>query len=122
MSLTQLLKSFRYAFRGFGHLWRSEQNFRLQVLAGALALAAAWILPLLVWQRITIVLLVAMVLVLEIINSVIERLADVLKSRIHPSVRDMKDMMATAVLLASFVALLIGGIILYPYLVQLWME
>lgn len=120
MNVNQLFKSFRYAVRGFGHLWRSEQNFRIQIFAGAVALAAAWFFPLSTWQRITIVLLVAMVLVLEIINSVIERLADVLKSRLHPSVRDMKDMMATAVLLASLVALIIGVIILYPFVVQLW--
>ena len=122
MSPKRLFKSFKYALRGFGHLWRSEQNFRIQIIAGVLAIAAAWSFPLEVWQRITIVLLVSMVLILEIINSVIERLVDVLKSRIHPSVRDMKDMMAAAVLLSSFVALVIGGIILYPYIVQLWMK
>src|SRR3989338_4958851 len=122
MSPKRLFKSFKYALRGVGHLWRSEQNFRIQIIAGVLAIAAAWSFPLEVWQRITIVLLVSMVLILEIINSVIERLVDVLKSRIHPSVRDMKDMMAAAVLLSSFVALVIGGIILYPYIVQLWMK
>ncbi|KKW34809.1 MAG: diacylglycerol kinase [Candidatus Giovannonibacteria bacterium GW2011_GWA2_53_7] len=115
MNLKMLIKSFRYALRGFASMWRGEQNFRLQIFGGIVVFMLAWIFPLETWQRITLFLLVAMVLILEIINSVVERLADVIKSRIHPSIREMKDMMASAVLIASFVALVVGGIILYPY-------
>ena len=108
------LKSIKYAGRGFAHLWKSEQNFRIQIIVGAIALILACYFPFEIWQRIIIILLVALVLILEIINSVFERLVDVLKSRIHPSVRDMKDMMATAVLIASVVALVIGVLLFYP--------
>ncbi|KKW34433.1 MAG: diacylglycerol kinase [Candidatus Giovannonibacteria bacterium GW2011_GWA2_53_7] len=114
MSVKAFLKSIRYALRGTGSLWRSEQNFRIQVLAGVIVLVLMTLLPLETWERILLLLLVASVLVLEAINSVIERLVDVLKSRIHPSVRDMKDIMAATVLFASVLAAVIGAMILLP--------
>lgn len=118
MKIPLFFVSVQHALRGIGVVLRSERHFRFQTLAGVVVLGLAFGLPLEVWQRVTLVLLVVMVLVLEMINSVVERLADVLKPRVHPSVRDMKDMMAGTVLLAAFTALVVGIMILYPYLVQ----
>ncbi len=108
----------KYAVRGFKQLWKSEQNFRLQVVAGFVVLLAAWYFPFEAWERVTLILLVTMVLILEAVNSVFERLVDVLKSRVHPSVRDMKDIMAAAVLIASIVSLVIGVMLFYPVILE----
>lgn len=121
MSFKLFSKSVHYALRGLVHVWKSEQNFRVQTFLGIGVFVVMWMVPLETWQRIILCLLIAMVLILEIVNSVFERLIDVLKSRIHPSVRDMKDMMAAAVLMASVVAGIVGGLILYPTLSSLWM-
>jgi diacylglycerol kinase len=64
-------------------------------------------------------LVVVLVLVLELVNSVFERMVDLLKPRVHDFVKDVKDVMAAAVLLASIGALLIGGLIFWPHVVAL---
>ncbi|MBI2484838.1 diacylglycerol kinase [Candidatus Uhrbacteria bacterium] len=114
--LSFLGKSIFAAIRGAAHVWRSEQNFRIQIFAGLLAIVLAVMARLELWKLITIILLVAMVLILEVVNSVFERLLDLIKSRLHPSVRDMKDMLAAAVLLASLTALGIGVVFFLPWL------
>jgi diacylglycerol kinase len=62
------------------------------------------------------------VLVLEIINSIFERIVDVYKPRLNPYVRDIKDMMAAAVLIASLGAAIIGLMIFIPYLMDFWIK
>jgi len=61
-----------------------------------------------------------LIFVLELINSVLERLVDVLKPRLHPYVESIKDMMATVVLIFSIGAILIGLLIFTPYFVNLF--
>ena len=114
MSVKQFFTSVSYAIRGAKRLWQTEQNFRLQLFAGLIVLILAFLFPFETWERIVFILLIAMVLILEAINSVFERLVDVLKSRIHPSVRDMKDIMAAAVLVSAVVAVIVGAILFVP--------
>ncbi len=112
------LKSTKYAWRGIRDVFHAEQSFRIQTVLGAGVLGAATLLPLESWERILLVLLVAAVLVLEIVNSIIERIADAVHPRMHPTIREMKDMMAGAVLLASLTAAGIGCAIIVPALFQ----
>ena len=55
------------------------------------------------------------VLVLELLNSSIERLVDLAKPRLHEEAGTIKDLMAGAVLLASMVAVIVGILIFWPY-------
>ena len=119
LSFQRLIKSFADAFRGLRHVFKSEQNFRIQVLLGFLVLIAALYLPLRNWEVILLILLVLLVLLVEILNTVFEYFSDLLKPRLHHYVGVIKDVMAGAVLLTSLVALIIGMIIFYPYLEDL---
>lgn len=119
LSFRRLIKSFTDAFRGLRHVFKSEQNFRIQVLAGAFVLAAAIYFPLHNWEVILLILLILLVLLVEILNTVFEYFSDLLKPRLHHYVRVIKDVMAGAVLLTSVVALVVGIIIFYPYLKDL---
>lgn len=118
MSIKRLFNSFKYAGRGIRIAWRSEQSFRIQVIA------AAAVLGLIMWfdvQRahaIILLLLIIFVLTLEIVNSILERFVDVFKPRIHPMVEEIKDLMAGAVLVASLGSLIVGLLIFVPYFVR----
>ena len=111
----RIAKSFRYACRGLGHVFASELSFRLQVLAGVAVIVLMMIFPLALWQRVMLLVLIASVLVLEVINTIFERIVDAFKPRIHPVVGEIKDMMAAAVLLASLVSAIVGLLIFLPY-------
>lgn len=116
MNELRLVKSIRYAARGLGHVYRTELSFRLQLLAAALVIVLMLIFPLMLWQRVILVLLMASVLVLEVINTIFERIVDTFKPRVHPVVGEIKDMMAAAVLIASVVAAVVGVLIFWPYI------
>ena len=119
MSLRRLLKSFKDAFRGLKHVFKSEQNFRIQALLGLLVFIAAVFLPLRSWEVILLILLILLVLLVEILNTAFEYFSDLLKPRLHHYVYVVKDIMAGAVLLTSLVALAVGAIIFYPHLENL---
>ncbi|MBI2475286.1 diacylglycerol kinase family protein [Candidatus Uhrbacteria bacterium] len=111
ISVSRLIKSFSHALRGVRVVFKNEQSFRLQSFAAvAIVLFAIWF-RVSVFEWIVLLLLIGLVLTLELINSVFERIVDTFKPRIHPIVRDIKDIMAATVLLMSLVALVIGVII-----------
>lgn len=115
ISVKQFFRSLKRAWRGIGDVARSEQSFRIQLVVSALVLLLSAYLPLLMWERILLLLLIAAVLVLEIINSILERLADAVHPRLHPMIREVKDMMAGAVLLTSATAAIVGFVLLGPH-------
>jgi diacylglycerol kinase len=65
-------------------------------------------------EAVALILVASSVLVLELINSTLERVVDYMKPRLHHYVEVVKDMMAGAVLVASLGAAVIGIIIFYP--------
>lgn len=117
MSFKRLLKSFQYAWKGVGIVFRSEQNFRIQLVVGAFVLIAAFFLSLPLWRIIVLLMVITFVLALELINSILERMVDAFHPRIHQTVAEMKDIMAATVLLVSLGAVVIGVILFYPYVI-----
>jgi diacylglycerol kinase len=115
VNLRRLLNSFRFAWRGLGALVRSEQSFRVHLVAAAVAIIFSIYFNIKIWQWCLIILLVGSVLILEILNTVFERLVDMLKPRLHEYVGDIKDMMSAIVLVASIVSVIIGLLIFIPY-------
>lgn len=111
--------SLRHALRGVWIVFWAERNFRVHVAAAVLVFVFASLLRVDVWEFILLILLSAAVLILELLNSVIERIADGLKPRLFPIVRDVKDLMAGAVLVAAATATVVGAMIFLPYLLAL---
>ena len=66
-------------------------------------------------EKVALFLVIFSVLAMEIINTIFERVVDILKPRVHPYAQLIKDIMAAAVLIASIGAIVIGFIIFYPY-------
>ena len=64
--------------------------------------------------------MIAFVLVMEIINSVFEKISDMMKPRIHVYAKLIKDIMSGAVLITALVSLAIGLIIFIPYFINLF--
>ena len=57
---------------------------------------------------------------MEIVNSAVERVTDILKPRIHSYVKEIKDIMAAAVMLSSIGAVLVGLLIFGPHLLAMF--
>lgn len=119
IKMKELLQSFKHALRGVRVVFRTEQSFRIQVVIAILVIFAGWFLHLNEFEFIVILSASAAVLVLELINSIFERIVDVFKPRVSPIVRDIKDIMAGTVLVAVTVAVLVGLVIFVPHLATL---
>jgi len=118
--ISRLLKSYSYAVKGLIKTFREEQNLKIQTFASlaVLILGIYFRLSRIEWAILTLV--VCSVLTAEITNSAIERITDVLKPRINTYVKEIKDIMAAAVLLSSIAAIIVGVIIFFPYVSKIF--
>ena len=114
--LTRFFRSVRHAWHGVLSVYRTEQNFRIQWVCALAANVCAQMFPLATEQRLIILVVSVSVLVLELLNSAVERLLDLLKPRLNDYAGEVKDVMAGAVLLTSFLALAVGASIFWPYM------
>jgi undecaprenol kinase len=97
-----------FAIEGIRTGWRREASFRTQTaLAGAALVALIVLRPAPVWWGLVAVTC-ALVIALELLNSAMEAVIDLLHPGIHPSIKIAKDMLAGAVLAISAAALVVG--------------
>ena len=66
-----------------------------------------------------IFIMIAGVLVAEIVNTIMERVVNVLEPRVNPYARLIKDLSASAVLLTAILATIIGLIVFIPYIIKI---
>ena len=110
-----LVESFDYASKGIQYAWETEQNFRTEIIIALIVVIMMLIFPLRPIEQVLLGLMIIWVLTLEIINTVIERISDIVKPKAHPYIKITKDLMAGAVLISAAGAAVIGIIIFYPY-------
>lgn len=119
MILKSLKYSFAHAWRGLCLAFRTERSFRIQTVAGLVVFAVMLIAPLSVFERAFLLLAIAAVIVLELLNSAVERMVDLFKPRLSQYVGDIKDLMSAAVLAASIFAAIIGFFIFWPHIKEM---
>ena len=107
--------SLKHAIDGICYAIVHEKNFRIEISVAFIVLVLMLTFNVESWEAIILILMIMWVLVLELTNTVIERVVDILKPRIHPYARLIKDLMAAVVLISSIVAVTVGIIIFYPY-------
>lgn len=119
-STRRFLIAFRYAFAGIGHLLRTQRNFQIHLLIGAIAIALGVVLRIARWEWVALALTIGMVLVAEGFNTAVEATVDLATSERHPLARIAKDVAAGAVLLCALTAIVVGVLIFGPRLWLLW--
>ncbi len=112
----KLGQSFKHAWEGLALAFRQEPSFRWQLLAALGVTTLALLLPLQRWELALLTLVIGGVLVLELGNSIIERLVDALSPRVMDYAKHLKDLSAAAVLVMACTAVVLSVIIFWPYL------
>ena len=105
--------------RGLRYVVNHEKNFQNQMAIALIVLIFMIYFSVTRAEAVVLLLVIAGVLVMELFNTVMERVVDILKPRIHPYARLIKDLMAASVLIASLLAIVIGILIFYPYISDL---
>lgn len=109
--------SLRHALNGLRYAIKNEKNFQNEVVVACLTLVAMMYYRVSPSEMIVLFLVIMGVLVMELLNTVMERIADILKPKIHPYVRVIKDLMAASVLVSSLLAVIVGLIIFIPHII-----
>lgn len=110
----KIINSFKYAGQGIWYCIKSGNNFRIQLVLAAVAVIAGISKNISNTEWLVICLCIGFVLVLEMMNTAIEKLCDEVTMEIKPAIKIIKDVAAGAVLVASVISLIIGIIIFVP--------
>ena len=112
--MSRLIKSFGYALKGLKICLLKETNFRIHIFCTVCVIIAGLYLTISPVEWILVLFCVALVLCMEMINTAIEELCNVVHKEIHPGIKITKDIAAGAVLLSAFLAFICGAIIFIP--------
>lgn len=117
-----LLRSFINAFRGIGLLFAKERNAQIHLLALVLVSILGVVLHISMNEWLILLLLFALIISLEAVNSALERQCDLIQPEQDPFVRDIKDLAAGAVLWSAIIAVIAGGIIFVPKIITYFIQ
>ncbi|MBP7508284.1 MAG: diacylglycerol kinase family protein [Prolixibacteraceae bacterium] len=112
------LISFRYAFKGIGHLFKEEHNSWIHLAITILVIIAGIWFNLSAPEWLFIIFAIGFVFVAEIFNSAVENLGDAFSTERIDKIGKSKDLAAAGVLLSAIVSALIGLIIFIPHLLS----
>ena len=108
ISETKFWSSFHYAFSGIMYAVRTQPNMRVHLTVALAVLLATLFLRLERIYLIAIVMTIVVVLALELVNTAIEAVVDLLTVAHHPLAKTAKDAAAGAVLIATAGAVVVG--------------
>ena len=113
------MKKFRHAFNGMYYAVLNELSMRTHGLMMGVAIIAGFYFEITPTQWVLQLVLFALVIGFEMINTAIERLTDELYPEWNERARVIKDVAAGSVLLSAIIAFLSGIIIYLPKILSL---
>lgn len=108
------VKSFLNAKEGLKHVFMTQHNFWIHIVAAIAVISLGFILRVSITEWCFLIFAVGFVLVAEVFNTAIESLTDLVSPDFHELAKISKDVSAGAVLVAAFISLLVGIIIFIP--------
>jgi len=114
----RLWRSFQHAFEGIMYATRTQPNMRTHLAVAALVLLAALLLRLDRYYVVELIIIIAVVLALELLNTAVEAIVDLLTVTHHPLAKTAKDAAAGAVLVASIASVVTGYLVFYQGIIN----
>ncbi len=113
--LKEHLKSYKYAWRGLREIFTGELNFQILFLCSLLVVMVGIIVELNSVEWIILVFTLTFLLVSEAFNKSIETACDAICLDYCENIRFAKDVAAGAVLLVTFLSVVVISVIFWPY-------
>ncbi|HZJ82792.1 MAG TPA: diacylglycerol kinase [Clostridia bacterium] len=108
-----LLDSFNDAIEGLIQSFRSERNMKIHFIIAFFVLCGALFYELSKVETVLLFMAIVFVIVMEMINTSIETIIDMIQEDYHPLAKIAKNVAAGAVLVAAINAVAIGYILFY---------
>ena len=108
------LGAFKNAWGGLVSAYKEEKNLRRQLNILLFTLIAAGIFQISLVQWMILISVSTLVITLELLNTALERLEDLVHPEYHSAIKYSKDAAAAAVLVASMAAVIVGFLMFLP--------
>ncbi|UTH12979.1 diacylglycerol kinase family protein [Macrococcus equipercicus] len=108
------MKRFVYPLQGFMTLLKKDRNFVLHLLTAVLVIIAGSCFDLTKVEWLFITIAIFSVLFMEVINTSVEYVVDLVTDDYHELAKHAKDTASFAVVLASMMSAIIGCVIFIP--------
>lgn len=116
---TGRIRSFKFAIAGIWTMLKTQHNAWVHAFATVVVVAAGFFFHVSTSEWCWLVLAIMAVWIAEALNTAFEFLADAASPGFHPLVKHAKDVAAGAVLIAAIGSLIIGVLVLGPYVVAM---
>jgi len=114
--MKKFLLSFTYAWKGLRYAFGTQLNFKVHSFFALLALLLGYLLKLNTGEWLWIFFAIGIVLIAELFNTALEVLVDLVSPGYNTKAGIVKDVAAAAVLLTTFLAVIIGLMVFVPKL------
>ncbi|WP_412897294.1 diacylglycerol kinase family protein [Bacillus sp. 1P02SD] len=115
----RFIKSFSFAFQGLREAFFSERNLQIQLLFSIIVVICGFYFHITRMEWMVILLLIGGMFSIELMNTAVEKVVDLVTSEFHPLAKKAKDIAAGSVLIYAIISVIIGLIIFIPYLKRL---
>jgi len=115
----KFLGSLKNARRGVKLAFAEEPNLRIHTAVALIVIVFGYFLQVSNTEWFVLILTMALVICLEMVNSIFERAIDMIQPSVNSYIKDIKDMMAATVLVAATASVIIGLIIFVPKLAKI---
>lgn len=115
----RMVKSFSYAGNGIKEAFENEPNFRIHTIFAIISIALGVYFQFSLIKFAVLILTITLVIILELINTAIEKVVDKASPTYSRLAKVAKDVSAAAVLVAALGAILVGILLFAPNILQL---
>jgi len=112
--------SIKHALDGLDWALRTQPNYRIHLLLSFLSIAGSFLLKVGYFEFLLIIFMITVGLVIETLNTGLEQTTDAIDRKIREDIKIAKDVAAAAMLIYSFGAIIIAGIIFIPKLLAFY--
>ncbi|MEN9918600.1 MAG: hypothetical protein RL662_1036 [Bacteroidota bacterium] len=113
-TIQKRLLSFKYAWEGLKILCCEEHNARIHIAIAFFVILMGVFFNITASEWIVICMTIAIVIAMELVNSAIENLCDLVSPQYNHLIKKAKDLSAAAVLVTSVASIIVGLIIFLP--------
>ena len=110
----RLIRSFKYAINGLKIAAKYEPNIKIHMFLAALSILGALILGFSTTEWTILVLTITVVFILELINTSLEAVVDLVSPQIRNNAKVAKDVSAGSVFIAAVASLIIVALLFGP--------
>jgi undecaprenol kinase len=112
---SRLYKSFNYAINGITNAFKKERNFQIHVFISFVVVLLGFYFQITKLEWLIIIITIGVMLTLELMNTAVERVVDLVTKDYHPLAKLAKDTSAGAVFTFAITAVIVGVLIFVDY-------